>query len=171
MTMHENKIKNNRINIIKNIIFVILALGLAFLVYQLLPGGQGGLDEKARLLAGLFVAALVLWATEIIPIAVTSLLVLAVAPVIGIFKTFNEAAAGFTSPVIFFVIASFIISLAVQKSGLARRMALWLINGSGTNSKRILLVFMAGCAIISAIMSNVPSCAIWMSLRCQFLIR
>ena len=133
------------------------------------PQGEGGLSENARLLAGLFVAALVLWATELLPIAVTSLLILAIGPMLGIFDSLSAAVVGFTNPVVFFIIASFIISVVFQQSGLARRVALWLISRSGTDTRRIILVFMLGCAVNASFMSNVPACAIWMALMIPIL--
>ena len=163
-TSHGEKKKSNQI--IKNISFAALTVGLGLLVYYILPDE---LSENARLLAGLFVGALVLWATELLPIAVTSLLILAVGPVLGIFGSLSEAVVGFTNPVVYFIIASFIISMAFQQSGLARRVALWLISRSGTDAKRIILVFMMGCAVNASIMSNVPAAAIWMSLTLPIL--
>ena len=150
--------------IFKKCFFAVLAIGLGVIVYYLLPQGPGGLGENARALAGLFVTALVLWATELLPIAVTSLVILALGPILGIFGSLSEAAIGFTNPVIFFIIASFIISIAFERSGLARRVALWMITHAGTKSKRIILVFMLGCAINASIMSNVAAAVIWMSL-------
>lgn len=174
MTLNNKSLQNNdkakqKPSILKSILFAVIAIGLAFIVYYVLPSGENGLNDTARLLGAVFVAALVLWATEIIPIAVTSLLVLAIAPMIGVFGSLSEATVGFTSPVVYFVIASFIISIGVLKSGLARRLALFMINKSGTDSKRILLVFMVASAILSAFMSNVPSCAVLMSLAIPIL--
>jgi len=164
------KSNNSKFNtIFKKGLFFLLTVGLAFLAYCLLPSGESGLSENARLLAALFIAALVLWATELIPIAATALLVLAVGPLMGVFNTMKEASVGFTSPVVYFVIASFIISIAVQKSGLTKRIALWMMSKSGTETKRILLIFMGAAAVLSAFMSNVPSCAVVMSLAIPIL--
>jgi sodium-dependent dicarboxylate transporter 2/3/5 len=159
---------------LKSIIGVIGAILGAILIYYLLPGGTketGGLIDSARSLAAIFVAALILWATEAIPIATTSLLVLVLMPLLGVYKDLKTAISGFSSTVVFFVIASYILSTAVENSGVGRRFALWLITKTGTRSKIAVLVFMFGCATTSTIMSDVPACAIWMSLALPMLTK
>lgn len=156
----------------KSILGILSAAVGALIMFYLLPDSHvspDGLSTAGRSLAAVFTAALVLWATEALPIAITSLLVLILIPILGIYKDLKSAAVGFTSPVVYFVIASFILSIAVEKSGLGRRFALWLITRFGTNSRTAVLVFMIGCAALSTIMSDLPTCAIWMSLALPIL--
>ncbi len=155
----------------KKFLLLLISVVLSIVVFYILPAGDGGLGSNARLLSSLFVLALLLWATEVVPISVTSLLIIALGPFIRVFPSINAAAVGFTSPVIFYIIASFILSVAFQKAGLSRRLALWLIGKFGTDSKTILLVFMSGCAVVASFMSNVPACAIWMALLIPILNR
>jgi sodium-dependent dicarboxylate transporter 2/3/5 len=121
-------------------------------------------------MAALFAAALVLWTTEAIPIAATSLLVVVVQPVLGI-ADLRAACAAAMSPVFFFVLGMFCISTAFATSGLDRRFALALLGRAGGSSRRILLAFMVGTAAISTIMSDVPACAIFMSIALGLLAR
>jgi sodium-dependent dicarboxylate transporter 2/3/5 len=140
-----------------------LSAAIAVGALLLLVPAPTGLTAAGWRMAALFAVALVLWATEAIPIAVTALLVLVLQPVLGI----AELRAAFTasmSPVLFFVLGMFCISTAFQTSGLDRRFALTLLQRAGADSRRILLAFMVGTAAISTIMSDVPACAIFMAI-------
>ncbi len=140
----------------------IVAAVAAAAILLALPGPDG-LPPEGRRLAALFLLSLILWVTEAIPIAVTSLLVLALQPVFGV-ATLPAAFAGFMSPVFFFVIAMFCIAQAFISSGLDRRFALWLLTRAGTDSRRVLFAFLAGTAALSTIVSDVPCTAIFMAI-------
>jgi len=149
---------------------------VGFVVAALVMGGAlllpplGGLKPEAQRLAGLFIASMALWLGESLPIGVTALLVIAAQPVLGI-ATMPAAGAGFMSPVIFFVLAMFLIAAVIHDCGLDRRFAGWLLARAGTDSRRVLLAFMAGTAAISTFVSDVPACAIWASLAIGLLTR
>jgi sodium-dependent dicarboxylate transporter 2/3/5 len=127
-----------------------------------LPAPEG-LSAEGKRMAAVFLVALVLWATEAVPIAVTSLLVIILQPIFGV-EDLRTAFSTFISPVFFFVFAMFCIAQAFVSSGLDRRFALWLLALGGTDSRRVVLAFMAGTAGISTIMSDVPACAIFMAI-------
>jgi len=129
-----------------------------------------GLSPAGWHMAALFAVALVLWATEAVPIAATALLVLVLQPILGI-ADLRSAFTASMSPVFYFVLGMFCISTAFQTSGLDRRFALALLARAGTSSRRILLALMAGTAAISTLMSDVPACAIFMSIALGLLAR
>jgi len=150
----------------------IVGLELAVLVAAVtvvLPVPEG-LTPAAVHLAGVFTIALVLWVTEAIPIAVTSLLVILLQPVFQV-TTVGAAVAGFMTPVFFFVVAMFCIAQVVVDSGLARRFALMLLERAGTDSRRVVLAFMVGAAVMSTVVSDVPVAAVWMSMALPLLAR
>lgn len=140
-----------------------LAIALVVGALLLVAPSPEGLQPAAHRAAVLFVVALVLWVTEVLPIGVTALLVLILQPVLGIADT-RTAFSTFVSPVFFFVFAMFCIALVIVGSGLDRRFALWLLSKAGTDSRRVVLAFMAGTAAVSSIMSDVPACAVFMAL-------
>jgi solute carrier family 13 (sodium-dependent dicarboxylate transporter), member 2/3/5 len=165
---------------LKPFIGVLGALLASFAVYQLLasitvePGALPDphvLSREGIALAAIFAAALVLWATEAIPIAATSLLILVLPPLLGAVPSIKAAAVGFTSPVVFFVISAYCFAFALVKSGIGWRFALWLFTLTGSVSKRALLGIMAGTATISALISDVPACAIFMALTLPMLTK
>ena len=139
-----------------------------------------GLPPEAHRLAALFAGILVLWSTEALPIAVTSLLALALQPIFGLTSLvsgrpptpgaiFGAAAANFMSSVFFFVLVMFAIAYAWVKTGLARRFALWLIVRAGTDAARAVYVFMIGTGMISMVVSDVPAAAIFMAIAVGIL--
>jgi len=142
---------------------------LVAVVTVLLPAPEG-LTAGGKNLIGVFAVALILWVTEGIPIAVTSLLVIVLQWLLQIAAP-PAAIAGFMTPVFFFVLTMFCIAEVVVGSGLARRFAVALLIRSGQDSRRVVLAFMVGTAAISTIMSDVPAAAIWMSMALPLLVR
>ena len=79
------------------------------------------------------------------------------------------AFSGFTNPVIFFLIAAFVISSAVTEIPLSKRILVMLLKLFGRSTKTIIFALMCSCAIISAFVSNVPTCALFCTIGCTFL--
>jgi sodium-dependent dicarboxylate transporter 2/3/5 len=115
-------------------------------------------------MAALFAIALILFVTEAIPIAVTSILVLLLQPVMGVTDNIRDAFNSWVSPVLFFILVMFVIAQAVTITGLARRFGLWLLARAGADSRRVIMVMVIGSGIMSMIMSDVPACAIFMAM-------
>lgn len=134
----------------------------AFLLILFLPVSDSLSGEGHRLMA-LSIACLILWVTEALPIPVTSLLAIGGQALVGS-ATLRQAAGNFISPVFFFVLAMFLFAAVVRETKLDSRFAHWLLSKSGTDTRRILLAFMIGTAVVSSIMSDVPACALWMAL-------
>lgn len=142
---------------------------LVAVVTVLLPTPEG-LTPGGKNLIGVFAVALILWVTEGIPIAATSLLIIVLQWLLQI-ATPVAAIAGFMTPVFFFVLTMFCIAEVMVGSGLARRFAVALLTRSGNDSRRVVLAFMVGTSTISTIMSDVPAAAIWMTMALPLLAR
>jgi len=141
-----------------------------WLAIAILAGGAvlalpapAGLSPEGQRMAALFVLTLLLWITEAIPMAATSLAALALQPLFGV-ATLQAAFTSSISTVFFFVIAMFCIAQAFTSSGLDRRFALWLLARAGTDSRRVIFAFMAGTAGLSTIVSDVPCAALFMAI-------
>jgi sodium-dependent dicarboxylate transporter 2/3/5 len=148
-------------------LLALLVATLGSAAVLLLPA-PAGLSAEGKSMAAIFWVALVLWATEAIPVAVTSLLVIILQPIFGV-EDLRTAFNTFISPVFFFVLAMFCIAQAFISSGLDRRFALWLLTLAGADSRRVVLAFMVGTAGISTIISDVPACAIFMAVALGLL--
>jgi sodium-dependent dicarboxylate transporter 2/3/5 len=121
-----------------------------------------GLSPNGQRAAALFAAALILWVTEAVPIAITALLTIVAQPILGL-APLGVAFTSFMSPVFFFVLVMFIIAQAFSNTGLDRRFACWLLVKADGSTHRALVLFMAGTAAISTIVSDVPCAAIFMA--------
>lgn len=96
----------------------------AALAVWLLP--LPGLEPAAHKMAALMILAIVLWITEAIPMAATSLLVPALCIVFGVGPA-GAVLGPFASSITFLFIGTFMLGLAMQKHGLDRRIALHLL--------------------------------------------
>jgi solute carrier family 13 (sodium-dependent dicarboxylate transporter), member 2/3/5 len=122
-----------------------------------------GLPPAAQRVAALFATCLILWVAEAIPIAVTALLAIVLQAVAGV-APLTGAVAAFMSPVFFFVMVMFVIAQAFTNTGLDRRFACWLLAQAGGSTRRTVMLFMAGTAALSTVVSDVPSCAVFMAV-------
>ena len=140
---------------------ILAALAAAALIV-LMPTPDG-LTPAGQRTAALFVGALILWSTEALPIAVTSLIAIAIQPLLQI-SALGPAMTAAMSPVFFFVLVMFIIALAWTTTGLARRFAYWMLSKSGNDSRRAVYVFVFGAGTLSTIVSDVPAAAIFLAI-------
>jgi sodium-dependent dicarboxylate transporter 2/3/5 len=103
-----------------------------------------------------FVATLcvIWWVFEPVPIPVTSLLPLAVLPLLGVL-TPAEVGQAYGSPLILLLLGGFLLSKAMEHSGAHRRIALGMVGLFGASSgRRLVLGFMAASALLSMWISN-----------------
>jgi len=103
-----------------------------------------------------FVAVLCIlwWVFEPIPIPVTSLLPLAVLPLLGVL-TPAEVGQAYGSPLILLLLGGFLLSKAMEHSGAHRRIALGMVNLFGASSgRRLVMGFMVASAVLSMWISN-----------------
>ncbi len=150
--------------------YIGLFLAAAVLIATALIPPAYGLSVAGKNTLGLLLAGLILWILDVIPISATAILLIVLQPVYGV-TSLGEAIKNFSSPVVFFVLASFGLSLAITSTPLAFRMLRKLFSLSGNDSKKILLVFMITTCILSSFMSNVPVASLMMGLALGILTR
>ena len=129
---------------------------VAFIVIMLIP--LNGLSYQGHAAIALLVFAIIMWATESVHLAVTSLIILFIQPLIGV-ESFDNAVIGFANPIIFLMIGGFIIAEAIRKSGLAQRLTYAMLNKLGTSPGRSLFVAVFSTGILSAWIENVVAFA------------
>ena len=129
---------------------------IAFIVIMLIP--MNGLSYPGHAAIALLVFAVIMWATEAVHLAVTSLIILFIQPIIGV-ASFDNAVIGFANPIIFLMIGGFIIAEAIRKSGLATRLTYTMLNKFGTSPDRSLFVAVFSTGILSAWIENVVAFA------------
>lgn len=129
----------------------LLAWLIVFIGFWLPIPASMGAQAWYTALIGLLMA--VLWMSEVIPIPVTALLPLVLFPAFNILSV-RDAAAPYANPLIFLFMGGFIIALAMERTGLHKRIALNLIRLIGTKPKRIVFGFLFVTAVISMWVSN-----------------
>ena len=108
--------------------------------------------------------AIVLWVTEAVPFAVTSLFVLLLIPVLGIADYATVVRAGFGNPLITFFIGVLFLSTGFTQSGLGTRMVLHVLRVVGTRTDRVLLGFLVVGALLSMWITDMAVAALLLPL-------
>jgi sodium-dependent dicarboxylate transporter 2/3/5 len=112
-----------------------------------------GLPIEAWHTIGLATLMAVWWVTEAVPIPVTAFLPMVLSPLLGI-ASLNQATASFAHPLIFLFMGGFILSLAMERWELHRRIALLVMLAVGSKPSRQIGGFMLITAFLSMWMSN-----------------
>ncbi|MFN4338067.1 SLC13 family permease [Parvibaculum sp.] len=128
-------------------------IGPALLLLTFVVPAPEGLSELGWRTAGVAALMAVWWICEPIPIPATSLLPMALFPLLGIVDM-RGAAAPYAHPIIYLFFGGFLLALAMELWGLHRRIALGLIGVMGTRPTRIVAGFMIASAFLSMWVSN-----------------
>jgi len=123
-----------------------------FAAMNLLPP-QGGMEPAAWRTASVGAWVAIWWAVEAAPVPVTALLPLVLFAPLSI-STLAEAAAPFANPIIYLYLGGFMLALAIERSGLHRRIALAVLGLTGTDGRRLIAGFMLTAALLSMWMTN-----------------
>ncbi len=141
-----------------------LGLGLAVLLaptpVDLHPAGQ-------RLAAVVLLMA-VWWVTQAMPVAVTSLLPLALFPLLGI-QPAKTVGQSYLSDNSFLYLGGFIIALGIERWGLHRRIALLTVTAVGTSPQRIVLGFLLATFCLSMWISNTATTLLMLPIATALL--
>ena len=118
----------------------------------ILPTPAGMTPAAHRLVAVAFLMA-GLWVTQAIPLAATSLLPLALFPLLGI-QPAEETSKAFVEDVLFLYIGGMILALGIERWNLHRRIALNIISLVGVSPRRLVFGFGAATFGLSMWISN-----------------
>lgn len=126
----------------------ILALLAAYLM------SVGGFSDASAATLGITVLCVVWWIFEPVPIPATSLVPLALLPLLGVL-TPKDVAGAYGHPLILLLLGGFILSTALAGNGAHRRIALGMVRAfGGGSSRRLVFGFMAAAALLSMWISN-----------------
>ncbi|MDX1454777.1 MAG: DASS family sodium-coupled anion symporter [Gammaproteobacteria bacterium] len=137
----------------------------ALLVYALTADW---LDEPARRTAAVATLMAAWWMSEALPLAATALLPLALFPLLGVMDI-KATATPYASHIIFLFLGGFLLGLAMQKSGLHRRVALAIVHWAGTGPRRMIGGFMLASALLSMWISNTATVVMLMPVALSTL--
>ena len=150
---------------------VVGALALAISCVAPLPAGM---ERPALVVAGLVVLMAAWWMTEAIPLTATALMPFVVLPFAGVLSA-RETAAAYYSPILFLLLGGAFIALAIERTGLHRRLALAILSALGGRGSLLggqtglLLAFMVSAAVLSMLISNTSTALIMMPMALAVL--
>lgn len=114
-----------------------------------------GHDASIAWTAAVVVWSAVWWVFEPVPIPVTSLLPIAIFPLVGVLDA-KQIGAAYGDSLVLLMMGGFMLSMAMEKSGTHRRIALMMVNGFGgqQGGRKLVFGFMAASAFLSMWISN-----------------
>jgi len=130
-------------------VLLVLGLLIATIIFFLPVPAELGIAGKNAFVV--FVISLTLWITNIIPLAMTSLLGMALIPLFGVLDI-NKSFSLFGNKAIFFILGALIIAAGIQKTGLGLRIAYKVIMFFGGGAKKLIAGIMITSAFLSCIM-------------------
>ena len=130
-----------------------LILGAALFFLLILVGDFNPAKPQINTMAAIAVLMAVLWITEAIPLAATSLIPLIFYPVTGILSA-DEIASSYINSIIFLFLGGFLIAIAMEEWALHKRIALKIITILGGSPTSIILGFLIAGAFLSMWISN-----------------
>ena len=155
----------------RKLLILLAATGLLFAIH-LLPvpapleraGNLIPLTAAGKTCLGIMAFAVVLWVTETLPFAATSLLVLLIIPAFGIEDYRTVVRAGFGDPTITFFIGVLILAAAFTQSGLGTRLTYLVLLRVGTRTDRVLLGILVVGTLLSMWISDIAVAAMLLPL-------
>ena len=109
--------------------------------------------QSHYVLLGIMAWMLLWWVTETVHLGVTALLPLLLFPVVGL-STAEELAAYYAHPLVYLFFGGFVMALALEKTSLHYRIALWILKRTGTKDKGLIAGFMLATGFMSMWISN-----------------
>mmetsp|Transcript_101841 Transcript_101841/g.227494 ORF Transcript_101841/g.227494 Transcript_101841/m.227494 type:complete len:566 (-) Transcript_101841:240-1937(-) len=131
---------------------VVLVLSLAILVFFLAVDLDTARPEASKGAAVLAITAL-WWISEVVPLTITSLLPMALYPLLGVSKA-STLAGKFFVGTSFLFIAGFFIGLAVERWGLHHRIVCAVVSRAGRRVELVIMGFMTSVWLLSMWISN-----------------
>ena len=141
--------KSNSYNLSTSIIPGLVAAVMAGLLSHLF-----GQSQAASITSAVAILCVFWWIFEPIPIPVTSLVPMALLPLLGVISPADIGAA-YGSPLILLLMGGFLLSKGMESTGAHTRIALTVVRLVGANEpRRLILGFMLAAALLSMWISN-----------------
>ena len=143
-------------------------LGLAGFIATLLLPAPAGMPGPAWQVAGLVWWMAAWWMSEALPLYATALLPFIVLPLLGIADA-GKTSASYYSPIMFLFLGGAFLALAIERTGLHRRLALAILRRAGASNSQLLLAVMTATALLSTMISNTSTALIMMPMALAML--
>ncbi len=117
------------------------------------------MNSAVAFVLGILFIAGILFVTEALRADLVALLVL-IALGLGGILTPQETLSGFSRSAVITILSIFIVTAALEKTGITQRLGAWLIPLGGKSEGRMLVVLMLAAAFLSLFMNNIAAGAV-----------
>lgn len=129
-----------------------LAAGIVlFIFFQLVNPFH--VDQRATNVLSVSALMITWWVTEALPMPVVALVPLVLFPLLQV-SPIKQVASNYADSNIYLFMGGFMLGLAIEKWGLHKRIALGIVNFTGTSGNRIVLGFILATGFLSMWLSN-----------------
>lgn len=143
-------------------------IGLAGFLATVVFPAPGTMPAQAWSVAGMVVLMAAWWMTEAIPLSATAVVPFIALPLLGVADA-NKTASSYYSPIMFLFIGGAFLALAIERTGLHRRLALAILSRASGSPRQLLMAVMAATALISTVISNTSTAFIMMPMALAML--
>lgn len=137
----------------KRNIAVVVALVIIYLVLTNIPNSGESLTPQGQKILALMVVAIISWVFEIVPIGIAAMIATVLQVPLGI-MSLPAVMANFGQTILFFVIGCFCIAAAMRRCGIGHRLTLLITIMARGEPRRLLLLFMYLCGLVSMFISD-----------------
>ncbi|MFP4372169.1 MAG: SLC13 family permease [Halanaerobium sp.] len=130
---------------------IIKYIGIIFFIILLTMPPLVGLNPEGQRALAVFVLVLSFWVTHVLPLSVTSLLGIALLPLLNV-MSIEYTFSLFGSKAIFFILGALILASGLYQTGLGSRLAFKIISFSGNSPIKLLYGILFTAAFLSLIM-------------------
>ena len=142
--------------------------GLTVFVVMLLSPSPASMSDQSWHVAALVILMATWWMTQALPLTVTALLPFIALPLMDVMDA--KAVAGkYYSPTMFLILGGAFLALAIERTGLHKRVALAILGLSGKSSTGLLFAFMIATALLSMLISNTSTSLIMIPIAVAVL--
>jgi solute carrier family 13 (sodium-dependent dicarboxylate transporter), member 2/3/5 len=113
-----------------------------------------GLSPAGQRVLAVAVLAIGLWCTDVIPAAVTGILVVIALTLSGGVPGLGQALVGFAEPVAYFLIGVLTLGMAVSRSGLAERVALFFLRHCQGSSRALYVQLLLSFPLLTLLLPS-----------------
>ena len=145
----------------KRIIGIVLAV--IFVVVSVVAPVPEGTSREGLMSLGVFGGALALWICNSMPMSVSAFGMMAIMPLLGV-MTLNDVFLQFGGTAFFFAIATFAVSIALENTTVPLRICHALTSRTKANPSALVIAMMFACGLVSAFMSNLATCIIFLGI-------
>lgn len=127
--------------------------GLLLFIVMLSMPTPAAMEPSAWRVAALTLLMATWWMTQALPLTVTALMPFLALPLMDI-MTAQDVAKEYYSPTLFLILGGAFLALAIERTGMHRRVALAILGRSGHSVNGLMIAFMGSTALLSMVMSN-----------------